>query len=185
MTVVRYAVLALVGVAAGAALAAMAVQRRLVNPFGGPARAVRRATDPLLKPFERRLLRAGRNPQSAPWWLIGVAIAAGILVISLAQWLLGLFHAVGFAAAAGPRSLALLLVDLAFDLLMIALIVRVIGSWFGATRWTPWMRPFHLATEWMLGPLRRVLPPFGPFDLSPLVAWFLLMLLRPLILNLL
>ncbi len=185
LLVVRYAVLALAGVAAAAALAAMAVQRRLVNPFGAPARTVRRLTDPFLKPIERRLLRGGRNPQSAPWWLIGVAIAAGILVISLADWLYGALRAAGLAAAAGPRSTAAFVLDLALNLLMLALVVRVIGSWFGATRWTRWMRPFHLATEWMLGPIRRLLPPFGPMDLSPLVAWFLLMLLRPLILGLL
>jgi YggT family protein len=185
MAAVRLAVLAVAGLAAAAALAAMAVQRRLVNPFGATARTVRRLTDPLLKPIERRLLRAGRNPQGAPWWLMGVAIAAGIVVISAAEWLLGLAAAVGYAAASGPRTVAALAVDLTFNLLMLALVVRVIGSWFGATRWTPWMRPFHLATEWMLGPIRRLLPPFGPIDLSPLVAWFLLMLLRPVVLRLL
>ena len=64
-----------------------------------------------------------------------------------------------------------------FRLLQLALVVRVIGSWIGATRYTPWMKPFYLATEWMLAPLRRFIPPFGPLDLTPLVAWFLLGLL--------
>jgi uncharacterized protein YggT (Ycf19 family) len=36
------------------------------------------------------------------------------------------------------------------------------------------MRPFTVLTEWILEPLRRVLPPFGPLDLSPLVAYLLL-----------
>ena len=34
------------------------------------------------------------------------------------------------------------------------------------------MKPFYAATEWMLAPLRRVIPAFGPLDLTPLVAWF-------------
>lgn len=181
----RWIVLALVALAAAAAGAAMAVQRRVISPFGGPARAIRRLTDPLLLPIERRLRRSGPNPQSAPWWLIGIALAAGILVITVSEWLLSVLGAVGLAVAAGPRSTLVLVVDLAFNLLMLALVVRVIGSWLGATRYTRWMRPFHAATEWLLAPLRRILPPTGPIDLSPLAAWLLLTLLRPVLLRLL
>jgi YggT family protein len=36
------------------------------------------------------------------------------------------------------------------------------------------MRPIVVLTDWILEPLRRVLPPFGPLDLSPLVAYFIL-----------
>lgn len=61
---------------------------------------------------------------------------------------------------------------------MIALVVRIVGSWIGATPHTRWMRPFVVLTEWMLAPLRRVVPPFGMFDLTPLVAWILLQLAR-------
>jgi len=185
LPLVRWAVLALVGLAAAAALAAMAVQRRLLDPFGAPARTIRRLTDPLLVPIERRLRRSGANPQSAPWWLLGISLVLGILTITIAEWLIGMATAAAHALAAGPRSTLALVVDLAFGLLMLALVVRVIGSWFGATRYTPWMRPFHTATEWMLGPIRRVLPPLGPMDLSPIAAWLLLTLLRPLVLGLL
>ena len=59
-------------------------------------------------------------------------------------------------------------------LLRFALIVRVIASWFGASPYRKWMRPVALLTDWILEPLRRVLPPFGPLDLSPLVAYFIL-----------
>jgi uncharacterized protein YggT (Ycf19 family) len=40
------------------------------------------------------------------------------------------------------------------------------------------MRPFVLATEWFLAPLRRILPSFAMFDLSPLVAWFVIQVVR-------
>jgi YggT family protein len=40
------------------------------------------------------------------------------------------------------------------------------------------MRPCVWLTEWLLEPLRRVLPPLGMFDISPMVAWLLLMLAR-------
>ncbi len=185
LLVARYAVLAVVALAAAAAFAAMAVQHRLINPFGKPAQLVRRLTDPLLVPLERRLRRSGANPQSAPWWLLGIALVLGIVAISVAQWLLGMAAVLGSAVAAGPRSTLVLLVDLAFGVLTLALVIRVIGSWLGATRFTPWMRPFHIATEWLLAPIRRFLPPFGPMDLSPLLAWLLLTLLRPLVVGLL
>jgi YggT family protein len=157
------------------ALGAMAVQRRSLNPFGRPARLIRRLTDPMLKPIERRMLRGGQNPQSAPWWLLGIAILGGIVVISTTEWVLREAAMARLAAEGG--GMPSLIVGWVFRLLQLALLVRVIGSWIGATRYTPWMKPFYAATEWMLAPLRRIIPAFGPLDLTPLVAWFLLGLL--------
>jgi YggT family protein len=174
----RYAVLAVAGAAALGALAAMAVQARVINPFGRVARVIRRLTDPLLAPIERRILRSGGNPQSAPWWLIGIAVVGGIVVISVVEWLVAQALTIAAAASFGPGSLLRLAVDWAFNIVMIALVVRIVGSWIGATPYTRWMRPFVFLTEWMLAPLRRVVPPFGIFDLTPLVAWILLSLAR-------
>jgi len=178
LLLLRYAVLAVAGATALGALAAMAVQSRAINPFGRTARAIRRLTDPLLKPIERRILRAGGNPQSAPWWLIGIAVVGGIVVISAVEWLATQVFTIAAAASFGPGSLLRLAVDWAFNIVMLALIVRIIGSWLGAGAYTKWMRPFVFLTEWMLAPLRRVVPPFGIFDLTPLVAWILLSLAR-------
>ncbi len=174
----RYAVFAAAALAVLGAFAAMAVQSRVISPFGRAARAVRRLTDPLLVPIERRVIKAGGNPQSAPWWLIGIAVVGGIVVVTLAEWLLAQALTVSEAASGGPGSLLRLLVDWAFTIVMIALVVRIIGSWVGASRYTRWMRPFVFLTEWMLAPLRRIVPPFGIFDITPLVAWILLSLAR-------
>jgi YggT family protein len=178
MTVVRYAVFGLVALVAVAAFAAMAIQRRALNPFGRTARTIRDVTDPVIKPIERALLKRGGNPQNAPWWLLGVAIVAGIVVVSAVNWLYGMVLAFRFAAHGGARPVLSLVVSLGIGLLMLALLVRVIGSWLGQGRYSPWMKPFYFLTEWMLGPLRRVLPAMGPFDLSPIVAWFLLSIIR-------
>jgi YggT family protein len=181
----RWAVFAVVALTALVALLCMVVQRRLINPFGRPARAIRDLTDPVIKPIERRLLRAGGNPQSAPWWLLGAAIVGGILVITLSEWLLAQVQVAQAAASMGGRTLLAVVLNWALGLLSIALVVRVVGSWIGASQFTPWMRPFWLATEWLLRPIRRVLPPLGPFDLSPLVAWVLISwIIRPMILQL-
>jgi len=54
----------------------------------------------------------------------------------------------------------------------------VISSWFGIFRYSRWIRPAYLLTDWIVVPIRRLLPPTGMFDFSPLVAWLVLYLLR-------
>ena len=46
------------------------------------------------------------------------------------------------------------------------------------------MRPFHLATDWLLRPLQRFIPPIGMIDITPIVAWFLILLVKPVLLRL-
>jgi YggT family protein len=36
------------------------------------------------------------------------------------------------------------------------------------------MRPFYALTDWLIEPIRRIVPPVGMFDLSPLVALIVL-----------
>lgn len=184
MTVVRYAVFGLVLLAAIAAFAAMAVQRRTINPFGRPARAIRDMTDPVIKPLERQILRRGGNPQNAPLWLLGIALVLGILLVTVIGWLHNTALELRGVAHGGPGMIAATLVNWAIGILMIALLIRVIGSWFGQDRHSRWMRPFYLLTDWMLKPLGRIIPPLGPIDITPIVAWFILSLLRPFLVNL-
>jgi YggT family protein len=69
----------------------------------------------------------------------------------------------------------------AFTLVTVALFVRVISSWFGISPHRPWMRPVFWLTEWLLAPVRRLLPTRGMIDLSPLVAYLGLVVLRALV----
>lgn len=181
----RYAVLAVAGCFAIAGLAAMVVQRRMISPFSGAARAIRRATDPLIEPLEKRLLRSGRNPQAAPTWLIGIALVGGILAITLVQWLAQKALMLQAVGAMGGRPLVAVLVSWAFTLVMASLIVRVIASWFGVGPHAKWIRPFVFLTDWLLKPLRRVVPPFGPIDITPIVAYFVLLIARSVVMRLL
>ena len=151
-----------------------AIRRRHLSPFGAWPRLVRRISEPVLLPLERRVVRAGGNPQDAPLWLLGIAIIGGLVLISLVRWLIGAVYEVGALAQAEPRIWLIEIVSWVFRILMVALLVRVIASWLGASPYSKWMRPFVVLTDWILDPLRRVLPPMGPFDLSPMVAYFLL-----------
>ena len=68
-------------------------------------------------------------------------------------------------------------------MLQLALLVRVLSSWLGVGQYSPWIRWTYGLTDWMLRPLRRVLPPMGMFDVSPIVAWFGLSLLEWLVMK--
>jgi uncharacterized protein YggT (Ycf19 family) len=40
------------------------------------------------------------------------------------------------------------------------------------------MRPAYTLTNWLVEPLRRIIPPFGMIDATPIIAWFLLLIVR-------
>jgi YggT family protein len=172
--VVRWLVVGALAYAAVVAATHWAVRSKKLSPFGAWPRTVRRLSDPLLHPLERRLVRAGGMPQSAPYWLLAIVVIGGLLLVSLVNWAIGFVYSLGMLAGAGLRVWLLTLLSWTFTILRFALLVRVIASWFGVSQYTKWMRPLVLLTDWLLEPLRRVLPPFGPLDLSPLVAYFIL-----------
>jgi YggT family protein len=146
---------------------------------------MRRASDPVLLPLERRVIRAGGSPQDAPLWLVGIVIAGGLLLLTLVHWLAGMAVTLSILAGSGPRAWARFVVSGLFTILMIALFVRVISSWFGISPYRPWMRPVMALTDWIINPIRRILPPLGMLDLSPLVAWLVLSVVRGFVLSLL
>jgi YggT family protein len=167
------------------ALTHWAVRRRKIGPFGGWPRLVRRLSDPVLLPLERRVIRFGGSPQDAPLWLLGIVILGGLILLSLTSWLLGLAGSVTALASAGPRDWIRLLTGWAFTLVMAAIFIRVIVSWFGVSEYRPWMRPLVLLTDWIIRPIRRLLPPTGMIDFSPMLAWLVLWVARGLVLGML
>jgi YggT family protein len=162
-----------------------AVRNKHLQPFGPLPRGVRRLGDPLIKPLERRILQRGGNPVNAPYYFFWLTLLGGLAVIGLTEWLVGLVYSLTASASAGPRGLLLFAVNSIFSILILALFVRIIASWIGLNPYSKLMRVVHALTDWLLDPLRRVLPPLGPFDLSPLVAYLMLSLARWFVLGLL
>jgi YggT family protein len=146
------------------------VRTRRVSPFSGVARFFRRTVDPLMVPVERTVIRAGGQPQSAPWWTLVVVVVGGLLLIYLLDFLRGLLIELA-AGLSAPQSLPVLFLSWAFKLLEFALLVRVIVSWLPISRYSRWVRWSFTLTEWFLAPLRRVIPPLGMMDITPLVAY--------------
>jgi YggT family protein len=182
--IVRGAIVLALVYASVVAVTHWAVRSRRITPFGIWPRYMRRASDPVLLPLERRILRAGGNPQDAPLWLLGVVVAGGLLLLTLVHWLAGFTVTLQYLTAAGPRAWLRFAVGGLFSVLMVALIVRVIASWFGISPYRGWMRLVMALTDWIVDPIRRILPPLGMFDFSPLVAWLVLSVVRGFVLSL-
>jgi len=127
-------------------------------------------------------VRAGGTPTQAGWWLvIGVAIL-GIIVVWLAQWLVAAWYSLSGAAHHGVRDVLGLVVQVTWRVLLLAILARVIASWLGVFRYSRWMRPAYVLTDWIVEPIRRLLPRTGAIDLSPLAAMLVLYLLKSFVL---
>ena len=166
------------------ALTHWAVRRRKIGPFGPWPRLVRRLSDPVLLPLERRVIRFGGSPQDAPLWLLGIVIVGGLVLVSVTNWILAMTGTLGPWPMPPPR------LDppgrsWAFTSSWLAIFVRVIASWFGVSEFRAWMRPLVLLSDWIIRPTRRMLPASGMIDFSPMVAWLILWVARGFVLGLL
>src|SRR5256886_5866430 len=168
--ILRILVFAAFCLAALIAFAGWLVRSRRVSPFGGFGRTLRSVTDPVLRPVEARLVRLGGNPVHAGWWLVVVVAVAGVLVLSLLDGIVRTAYWFYAAATGGPGALFAFLVVAAYNLLVIALAVRVVASWLGWFRYSRWVRPAYALTDWLVEPIRRLLPPAGPIRFNPPLA---------------
>ena len=159
------------------ALADWLVRTRRISPFSGFARFVRKVVDPLIAPMERRIVRAGGTPAAAPWWTLAVIVIGGLLLVVALNFIGGLLQQIAFGLTY-PGLLPKLLINWAFDILQLALLVRVLSSWIRVSPYSPWVRWSFALTEWIIQPLRKVIPPLGMVDVTPIAAYFLLWLLQ-------
>jgi YggT family protein len=179
--VLRTALFALAAFLAVVFLVDWLVRTRRINPFNPIARFFRKTVDPLIEPIERRVVRAGGLPTAAPWWALVAVVVGGILLITLLDFLRGWLVQVAYAASAGPGVLIVQLIIWALGIVQIALLLRVIASWLRLSEYRWWLRWAVRLTDPILRPLRRVVPPLGMFDITPLVAYFLIWIVQMLV----
>jgi YggT family protein len=161
-----------------------AVRTRKISPFNAIARFCRSTVDPLIAPMERRVVRAGGTPASAPLWALAAVVIGGILLLTFLDFLrLEIARSI-IASQSGAAGIFQLLVGWTFGILKLALIVRVISSWLPISPYSAWVRWSYALSEPILGPMRRVVPSFGGLDLTPLLAYFLLSVTESLLLGL-
>jgi YggT family protein len=150
-----------------------------LNPFGWSSRTICRLTDPLVLPVRRALVGFSVDPKYAPLVTILIAILLGWfslqLVSSIANTLSGVLYSLGNNALV-PILGYVLYGLLSFYSLLIFL--RIIFSWVMVSYSNRVMRFLVNATEPLLGPLRRIVPPVGTFDISPIVAFIIVWLFQ-------
>lgn len=121
-------------------------------------------TNPLVQPF-LRLVPHRRYEIGTLIVALIIAVLGGVLVLgSLRTGLIwGIFF--GFLSTW-------------LDVVMYSLILVVIASWLQTDPRQPVMQIALSCNEWLMAPLRRVIPPLGMIDISPIVAFFGIYLLR-------
>ena len=73
------------------------------------------------------------------------------------------------------------LVALTFTVFLVAVIIEVILSWIAPGNYNPVIGLVHKLAEPVLRPVRRVIPPVGGLDLSPLFAVLILIVAKMLV----
>ena len=163
---------------AGIAVLDWMVRTRRLSPFGPVGRFFRQYVDPRIEPLERRVVRAGGLPASAPWWALAAVIVGGLVLMALLDFIGRLLADIYRGVHGGPGGIAVLLVSWIFAIMQIAIIVRVIASWLPVGEYSKWVRWAFTLTEPILRPLRRLIPPYRTIDFTPIVAYFLLVIVE-------
>jgi len=150
-----------------------------LNPFSRTSLTIRRLTDPLIGPVRRALMGFGVDPKYAPLVAILIAILLGWfslqLVSSIANTLAGVLLSLSRHAVVPVIGYVLYGLISFYSLLIF---IRIIFSWVMVSYSNRVMRFLVNATEPLLGPLRRIVPLVGTFDISPIVAFIILWLFQ-------
>ncbi len=170
----RPALFAAALVVGAACIVSWATRTRRISPFTPLGRFAREKVDPYLRSVEGPVLNAGGSPTMVPWWGLAAFIVLGILAQSMLGYIIGIVAMTASGLASGPRGALRALVQLIFSVLQIALMIRVLSSWFGALSRARWLRWTYTITEPLLAPLRSVIPTLGPFDITPLILFYLI-----------
>lgn len=148
------------------------------NPFSRVGHLIRNITDPLVNPVRNMLINTGFEPKLAPLVAILIIILFGWFFLQLSESVLATIGGIIYSLVNNRlvNLLGFILYGL-LDLYALLLFIRIILSW-GMSRYNPVMKFLVGITEPLLAPLRRVIPPFGFLDLSPLVALLILWLFK-------
>ena len=129
------------------------------NPL---AQGILKATSPLVIPIRRVLPPIGRMDTAT------VVVAFGVQYLLL--WVLALIQ------SGQPRLVELAVLSVfallftTIRLFLYAIIIRVIISWISPGNFNPAIELIASLTDPIIRPFRRIIPPMGGFDISPMFA---------------
>jgi YggT family protein len=114
----------------------------------------------------------------------GIDLAAIVLMFALQMLMIWLIHVANaqHINISGMLLMALAeLTSLMLNVLLVAIIAQVILSWVGPQGYNPIISLIYSLTEPVLRPARRVLPPISGLDLSPLLVFLAMQLIKILV----
>lgn len=139
------------------------VRADFYNPL---SQAIVKLTNPPLVPLRRAIPAIGK---------VDTAALVLLLALKVAQlYLLALLGGGQVPIVLILYASLVQLVELCIYIFIFALIVQAVLSWVSPGYGNPLASVLHTLTEPLLRPIRRIVPPAGMIDLSPMVAIILL-----------
>ncbi len=135
------------------------VRANFRNPL---AQGILKATSPVVVPLRRVLPPIGRMDTAT------VVIAFGIQYLLL--WILGAMDGKTFGVPELALESIFALLNQLVKLFLYAIFIRVILSWVATGQQNPAIEIIASLTDPIMRPFRRIVPPLGGFDISPLFA---------------
>lgn len=150
-----------------------------LNPFGWMARTLRRLTDGFVIPVRGALRNVGVDPKFAPLVVILLSILLGFFILQLVGTIASTLEGVISSVRTGEiiSVLGFILYGL-ISIYILLIFMRIIFSWGMVSYGNRVMRFLVDTTEPLLGPLRRIIPPLGRLDISPIIAFLILWLFQ-------
>ena len=130
------------------------------------AQGILQATSPLINPLRRVIPAIGRIDTAT----VLVALAVQSIALTIVLMLVGAPLDIGFILINAVFKLLILSVYL----FMFAILIRIVLSWIAPGNYSPVTALLNDLTDPILRPFRRIVPTFGGFDISPLIALILL-----------
>lgn len=157
----------------------MIADYRDLNPFSWTAITLRRLTDGFVIPVRGALRQVGVDPKFAPLVVILVSVVLGFFLVQIVSTIAMTVGGIITSAASGAivSVLGFILYGL-ISIYILLIFMRIVFSYAQVSYGNRVMRLLVDTTEPLLGPLRRMIPPLGRFDISPIVAFFILWLIQ-------
>jgi YggT family protein len=176
---IEWIVVALIIAVIGLMIVRLIANAMDLNPFTWLASTIRRLSDPFITPMRRGLMGFGIDPKYAPLVVILITILLGFFVLQITSTLA--YTAAGILVSIQSASMIRILGYIiygAVTIYMLLIFIRIVFSW-GMVSYTNRLMKFLVdTTEPLLGPLRRIIPPLGMMDISPIFAFLILWLLQ-------
>ena len=143
----------------------------LYNPI---SQFVVRATDALVRPLRKVIPGfGGLDLASLLLALLIQALAFAVILILAGFPVLNPIALLGWSLVA--------LLSLTLDIFFFALLIVIVLSWVAPNSYNPAALLLRQLTEPVMEPVRRVIPPLGGLDLSPIVVFILINLIDMLV----